>query len=206
MSGSAASSAESRPIQRPARSHPLLKGSHLAPAHRALPAVGALHLVASCCRLLPVAEPADRGALAAPPWDILMARTPTAAAATARGSPRSPGRRGRGYGRRASAGRRRRVAPRAHDRGRGYRRYRRCCRGGACLRGGGAAGRQARPAPRPLLTKVVRAAPPLPQTPRARELPAESQRELPGGLHLHFHGVKAEVIAAILVRERCGIG
>jgi hypothetical protein len=53
----------------------------------------------------------------------------------------------------------------------------------------------------PLLTKVVRAAPPLPQAPRARELPAKSQRELPGGLHLHFHGVKAEDIAAILVRE-----
>jgi hypothetical protein len=34
-----------------------------------------------------------------------------------------------------------------------------------------------------------------------RELPAKSQRELPGGLHLHFHGVKAEDIAAILVRE-----
>ena len=35
----------------------------------------------------------------------------------------------------------------------------------------------------------------------SQELPAESQRELPGGLHLHLHGVKAEDIAAILVRE-----
>ena len=39
------------------------------------------------------------------------------------------------------------------------------------------------------------------QARRANELPAESQRELPGGLHLHFHGVEAEDIAAILVRE-----
>jgi hypothetical protein len=39
------------------------------------------------------------------------------------------------------------------------------------------------------------------QARRANELPAESQRELPGGLHLHFHGVRAEDIAAILVRE-----
>ncbi len=53
----------------------------------------------------------------------------------------------------------------------------------------------------PLRQKMVRAASPLPQERRAAQLPAESQRELPGGLHLHFHGVTAEDIAAILDRR-----
>jgi hypothetical protein len=29
-------------------------------------------------------------------------------------------------------------------------------------------------------------------------------RELPGGLHLHFHGVSAEEVAAIIERHRQG--
>jgi len=53
----------------------------------------------------------------------------------------------------------------------------------------------------PLRQQMVRAASPLPQERRAAQLPAESQRELPGGLHLHFHGVTAEDIAAILDRR-----
>jgi hypothetical protein len=48
----------------------------------------------------------------------------------------------------------------------------------------------ARTAP-PLLTKVVRAAPPLPKVRQEPVLPASSVRELPGGPHLHFHGVQA---------------
>jgi hypothetical protein len=47
----------------------------------------------------------------------------------------------------------------------------------------------------------VRAAPPLPQERQAPELPAASRRELPGGLHLHFHGVSAEDVAAIIERH-----
>jgi hypothetical protein len=50
----------------------------------------------------------------------------------------------------------------------------------------------------PLPPQVVRAAPPLPQERRVGDLPRESQRELPGGLHLHFHGISAEDVAAIL--------
>jgi hypothetical protein len=50
----------------------------------------------------------------------------------------------------------------------------------------------------PLPPQVVRAAPPLPPERRGGELPRESQRELPGGLHLHFHGISAEDVAAIL--------
>jgi hypothetical protein len=33
------------------------------------------------------------------------------------------------------------------------------------------------------------------------ELPGESQRELPGEVHLHLHGVSAEDVAEILRRE-----
>ncbi len=51
---------------------------------------------------------------------------------------------------------------------------------------------------RPLPPKVLRAAPSLPQERRVGELPRESQRELPGGLHLHFHGISAEEVAAII--------
>jgi hypothetical protein len=124
-------------------------------------AVGALHPVASCCRLLPVAEPANRGALAAPPWDILTARTPTAAAATACQRWSSWSWPSRSWLRSSGLGRRRRVVLRAHDRGRGYRRYRRCRGGPACV---AVAQLEGKPGPHhaPLLTKVVRAAPPPP--------------------------------------------
>ncbi len=50
--------------------------------------------------------------------------------------------------------------------------------------------------------KVVRAAPPLPRERQAPELTATTGRELPGGLHLHFHGVSAEDAAAIIDRHR----
>jgi hypothetical protein len=53
----------------------------------------------------------------------------------------------------------------------------------------------------PPRTLVARAAPPLPQARRAGELPAAPQREPPGGLHLHFHGLDAEDVAAILNRQ-----
>jgi hypothetical protein len=53
----------------------------------------------------------------------------------------------------------------------------------------------------PLPPQVVRAAPPLPQERRVGELPRESQRELRGELHLHFHGISAEDVAAIIARE-----
>jgi hypothetical protein len=52
----------------------------------------------------------------------------------------------------------------------------------------------------PPRTLVARAAPPL-QARRAGELPAAPQREPPGGLHLHFHGLDAEDVAAILSRQ-----
>ncbi len=52
--------------------------------------------------------------------------------------------------------------------------------------------------------KVVRAAPPLPRERQAPELTATTGRELPGGLHLHFHGVSAEEVATILERHRYG--
>jgi hypothetical protein len=50
----------------------------------------------------------------------------------------------------------------------------------------------------PPRTLVARAAPPLPQAQRAVELPAAPQRETPGGLHLHFHGLDAAQVAAII--------
>jgi len=50
----------------------------------------------------------------------------------------------------------------------------------------------------------VRAAQPLPQERQAPGLPATPARELPGGLHLHFHGVSAEDVAAIVERHRHG--
>ena len=53
----------------------------------------------------------------------------------------------------------------------------------------------------PPRTLVARAAPPLLQARRAGELPAAPQREPPGGLHLHFHGLDAEDVAAILDRQ-----
>jgi hypothetical protein len=53
----------------------------------------------------------------------------------------------------------------------------------------------------PPRTLVARAAPPLPQARRAGELPAAPQGEPPGGLHLHFHGLDAEDVAAILSRQ-----
>jgi hypothetical protein len=53
----------------------------------------------------------------------------------------------------------------------------------------------------PLPSKMVRAAQPLPQARRAGELPAAPQREPPGGLYLHFHGVSAEDVAAILCNQ-----
>lgn len=55
-----------------------------------------------------------------------------------------------------------------------------------------------------LLTKSVRAAPPLPQERQTHEIPATPGRELPGGLHLHFHGVSAEDVAAIISRREEG--
>jgi hypothetical protein len=48
---------------------------------------------------------------------------------------------------------------------------------------------------------MARAAQPLPQAQRPPVLPIESGRELSGGFHLHFHGVNAEDIAAILARD-----
>jgi hypothetical protein len=53
----------------------------------------------------------------------------------------------------------------------------------------------------PLPRKVTRAASPLPQARRPPALPGKSAGELPGGLHLHFHGVNLEDIAAILSRQ-----
>ena len=50
----------------------------------------------------------------------------------------------------------------------------------------------------PLLTKMARPASPLPQKQRTPALPAARQHEPLGGLHLHFHGVSAEDIAAII--------
>jgi hypothetical protein len=56
----------------------------------------------------------------------------------------------------------------------------------------------------PPRTLVARAAPPLPQARRAGELPAAPQREPPGGLHLHFHGLDAAQVAAIIARQQEG--
>lgn len=61
----------------------------------------------------------------------------------------------------------------------------------------------ARTAPPAFATaKAVRAAPPPPQERQVPELPAAPRRELPGGLHLHFHGVNLEHIAAIIEHHR----
>jgi hypothetical protein len=53
----------------------------------------------------------------------------------------------------------------------------------------------------PIRQKMVRAASPLPQARRPDALPSETAGELPGGLHLLFHGVSLEDIAAILSRQ-----
>jgi hypothetical protein len=50
--------------------------------------------------------------------------------------------------------------------------------------------------------KVVRAAPRPPRERQALELPAASPCERPSGLDLHFHGISAEDVAAILERHR----
>jgi len=56
----------------------------------------------------------------------------------------------------------------------------------------------------PPRTLVARAAPPPPQARRVAELSAVPRRETPGGLHLHFHGLDAAQIAAIIARQREG--
>ena len=56
----------------------------------------------------------------------------------------------------------------------------------------------------PLPSKMVRAAQPLPQERRSPELPAAPQREPPGELHLHFHGLDAEDVAVIIQRQQEG--
>ena len=56
----------------------------------------------------------------------------------------------------------------------------------------------------PPRTLVARAAPPLPQARRTAGLPAAPQREPPGGLHLHFHGLDAAQVAAIIARQQEG--
>jgi hypothetical protein len=50
------------------------------------------------------------------------------------------------------------------------------------------------------LHRTARAAPPLLRAQRPPVLPIESGREVPGGFHLHFHGVNAEDVAALLAR------
>jgi hypothetical protein len=50
--------------------------------------------------------------------------------------------------------------------------------------------------------KVVRAAPPLPRERQTPELTATTGQELPGSLHLHFHGVSDDDVAAIMDRHR----
>ena len=54
----------------------------------------------------------------------------------------------------------------------------------------------------PAFAKMVRAAQPLPRERQAPELTTTRGRERPGGLHLHFHGVSAEDVAAIIERHR----
>ena len=71
----------------------------------------------------------------------------------------------------------------------------------ACSHGDGAAGRQARPTPCPSSQKMARAASPLPPARRPPALPGDSARELPGGLHLHLHGVSAGDVAEIVRRD-----
>jgi hypothetical protein len=44
--------------------------------------------------------------------------------------------------------------------------------------------------------------PAIPRERQAPELTAGPTRERPGGLHLHFHGVSAEDVAAIIKRHR----
>ena len=51
------------------------------------------------------------------------------------------------------------------------------------------------------LHRMARAAPPLPRAQRPPVLPVESGREVSGGFHLHFHGVNAEDVAAIIARD-----
>jgi hypothetical protein len=59
------------------------------------------------------------------------------------------------------------------------------------------------PRPRPFASaKVMWAAPPLPRERQAQEPTAAPGRKLPGGLHLHFHGVGAEDVTAIIERHR----
>ena len=53
----------------------------------------------------------------------------------------------------------------------------------------------------PLRQKMARAASPLPQAQRPDAIPSETARELPGALHLHFHGVSAGDVAEIVRRE-----
>jgi hypothetical protein len=76
------------------------------------------------------------------------------------------------------------------------------CVGDSWPGGGGAHGRT-RPAPRPASHEGGAGRPPLPKVRQAPELPAAPGRELPGGLQLHFHGVSAQDVAAI-VRSRDG--
>ena len=98
--------------------------------------------------------------------------------------------------RRSGRGRDRLRAP---DRGSGHRGYRRCF--GSVVLPTWWWRRSQKDAARtmpPLLPKMARAAQPLPEARQAGDLPAERQRELPGGLQLHFHGVTAEDIATIL--------
>jgi hypothetical protein len=73
---------------------------------------------------------------------------------------------------------------------------------GACSRGGGATGRQARPAScPPIHQKMARAASPLPQARRPPAIPSETARELPVGLNFALPWRELEDIAAILARE-----
>jgi len=53
----------------------------------------------------------------------------------------------------------------------------------------------------PTSAKVMRAALPLTPTRHAPQIPAAPGRDIPGGLHLHFHGVSAEEVAEILRRQ-----
>jgi hypothetical protein len=50
----------------------------------------------------------------------------------------------------------------------------------------------------------VRAAQPLPQARRTAQLPRRARREPPGGLHLHFPGLDAAQVAAIISRRQEG--
>jgi hypothetical protein len=61
----------------------------------------------------------------------------------------------------------------------------------------------ARTAP-PAFAKVVRSALPLPQERQAPQLTATTGYKRPGGLHLHFHGVSADDVAALLRHQEEG--